>query len=64
MENAPTRLLLSPLTAARMLDCSRSSIYKMMKEGSLSFVLIGADRRIPFGEIERIAKSGSKAITK
>ena len=43
-DNPP--LLLSPNTAARMLDVSRSTVYQLMRSGCLSWVQIGADRRI------------------
>jgi excisionase family DNA binding protein len=48
----------APNTAARMLDVSRSKIYDLMKGGQLSFVFIGADRRIPIEEIRKIASQG------
>ena len=53
------RKLLSPNNAARVLDISRSKIYDLMKCGALAYVQIGADRRIPIEEIDRIAKSGT-----
>lgn len=55
------RKLLSPNNAARVLDVSRSKIYDLMKCGALGYVQIGADRRIPIAEIERIASEGTTA---
>jgi excisionase family DNA binding protein len=57
-------LLLSPNTAAKMLDVSRSTVYMLMKNGILSFVQMGADRRIPIEEVKRVAAEGAPAITK
>ncbi|MGA7181413.1 MAG: helix-turn-helix domain-containing protein [Thiobacillaceae bacterium] len=59
MENVATRKLYSPNSAAQALDISRSKVYDLMKTGSLRFVMIGADRRIPADEIQRIASEGS-----
>ncbi len=53
------RKLFSPNNAARVLDISRSKLYALMKCGGLGYVQIGADRRIPIEEIERLAKSGT-----
>jgi excisionase family DNA binding protein len=53
------RKLLSPNNAARALDISRSQLYALMKCGALGYVQIGADRRIPIAEIERLAKTGT-----
>jgi len=55
------RKLLSPNNAARVLDISRSKLYALMKCGALGWVQVGADRRIPIQEIERIAAEGTKA---
>jgi excisionase family DNA binding protein len=59
MEHEDSRKLYSPNNAARALDISRSKIYDLMKCGALGYVQIGADRRIPIEEIERLAKSGT-----
>ena len=53
------RKLLSPNNAARVLDISRSKLYELMKSGAVGYVQIGADRRIPVTEVERIAKVGT-----
>ncbi len=55
------RLLLSPNSAARVLDISRSKIYDLMKCGALGYVQIGEDRRIPITEINRLASEGASA---
>lgn len=55
-ENKP--VLLSPNSAARALDVSRSTIYGFMKRGQIKFVQVGSDRRIPVDEINRIAAEG------
>lgn len=51
--------LLSPNSAARVLDVSRSMIYHLMKTGHLTYVVIGADRRIPVSAVEKLAQSGT-----
>ncbi len=56
---AVIRRLISPSNAARQLDVSRSMIYKLMKAGKLPYVLVGADKRIPAEEVERIAREGA-----
>ena len=57
----PAKLLISPANAAQMLDVSRSKIYEMMRAGALGYVTIGADRRIPASELERLAAEGAPA---
>lgn len=58
MDNDQTRLLYSPNSAAYALNISRSRLYELLKAGEIRFVLIGADRRIPADEIERVASKG------
>jgi excisionase family DNA binding protein len=61
METEEGRKLYSPNFAAKVLDISRSKIYDLMKSGALRYVTIGADRRIPADEIQRIATEGATA---
>ena len=56
--NIPQHLL-SPNSAAIALDVSRSTIYALMKIGRIKWVYVGADRRIPAEEIQRIASEGA-----
>lgn len=58
MQTEDNRKLYSPNSAAQALDISRSKVYDLMKSGSLRFVMIGSDRRIPADEIQRIASEG------
>jgi excisionase family DNA binding protein len=58
-QSNPSKLLYSPNAAAEALDVSRSFIYGLMKIGALSYVQVGADRRIPAEEVQRIAKTGT-----
>lgn len=44
--------------AARVLDVSRSALYAALKIGRIKFVYVGADRRIPAEEVDRIASQG------
>ena len=46
--------LVAPDEAARILSVSRSSIYRMMNDGSLSSVKIRRARRIPLSDIEQL----------
>lgn len=50
--------LYSPNNAAHALDISRSKVYELMKTGAVRFVKIGSKRRIPSGEIQRLAAEG------
>ena len=59
-----SKKLFSPNSAAQALDLSRSKIYDLMKSGSLRFVTVGSDRRIPASEIERIATQMNHADLK
>ena len=59
-----TSLLLSPNSAARMLDISRSSVYALMRNGDLAWIPFGADRRIHIKEIERLATEGIPTTVK
>jgi len=55
------QVLFSTTSAARALDISVSKLYQLMKDGHLKFVYIGAERRIPAAEIQRIASEGCSA---
>lgn len=57
------QFLYSVDSAARALDVSRAKIYNLMKIGALSFVKIGADRRIPAAELKRLAEEGSENLS-
>ena len=50
--------LLSPNSMAQALDVSRSKVYTLMKSGRIRYVQVGADRRIPVEEIDRIVTEG------
>lgn len=60
-QDKPAKLLISPANAAQMLDVSRSKIYEMMRAGALGYVMVGSDRRIPTGELLRVAAEGAPA---
>lgn len=44
--------------AAAALDISRSKMYELMRQGEVTFVCIGRDRRIPYSEILRVSTNG------
>jgi excisionase family DNA binding protein len=44
-------------TAARILDCSRSTVYKLLNAGKLKTINIGADQRIPVESIKEFLRS-------
>ncbi|SMF04136.1 helix-turn-helix domain-containing protein [Pseudogulbenkiania subflava] len=48
--------------AAEALGICRAQVYKLMDAGFLKFTKIGADRRIPLEEIQRLAKEGCPEI--
>lgn len=45
-----------PSTAAKMLDCGGTTIWRLCKEGKLDTVKIGKDDRITVESIKRLAK--------
>jgi excisionase family DNA binding protein len=49
------RFALSPAEAAHALGVTRKHIYTLMSRGDLRSTLIGASRRIPVTEVERLA---------
>ena len=59
MDGTTQPVLLSPVNAAKALDCSRATIYQLIKLGRIKVVLIGSDRRIPYDEVQRIAREGA-----
>jgi len=42
-------------TAATMLDCSATTIHRLIHEGKLKVVKIGADQRVTVASIKRLA---------
>ena len=48
-------------TAGRMLDCSPNKVRQLAKDGKLSTIQLGADRRVTVESIERfVAEGGDK----
>jgi hypothetical protein len=43
-------------TAAAMLDCSPTTIWRLCKEGKLDVVKVGSDSRVTVESIRRLAK--------
>ena len=52
-ESATTRLLYTPVEAAEALGISRSTLYVLLSNGSLTSVRIGGARRIALSELHR-----------
>jgi excisionase family DNA binding protein len=48
-------------TAAKMVECSESTIRKLLREGKLETTLVGADKRIPVDSIKALL-GASKAV--
>lgn len=48
-------------TAARMLDCGETAIWKLQKAGVLDTIKIGTDDRITVESIKRYAKAKAAA---
>lgn len=42
-------------TAARLLDCSPSTIHSLIKRGDLKIIKVGADQRVTVASIRRLA---------
>ena len=57
------RILRTPLFASERLGVSRQMVYKLMNENKLKWVRIGADRKIPDDEIDRICAEGTEAAS-
>lgn len=55
-----SKILYSVNSAARALEVSRTKIYQWMRDGTLHYVAIGADRRIPADELKRLAAEGTR----
>lgn len=53
-DNSPS--VVSVVEAARMLSVGKTMIYDMMNQGRLRFVRLGRLRRIPYTEIQRLAR--------
>ena len=50
--------------AAEILNRNRTTIWRWMKEGKITYVLIGDMRMIPRSEVERVAAESSKEVAK
>ena len=48
-------------TAAKMLDCGSTTIWRLCKAGKLDVIKIGADNRITTESIKRVATSAKPA---
>lgn len=46
-------MLLTPAEAADVLGVSRATLYRLMREGRITSVMIGRARRIEHAELER-----------
>lgn len=43
---------------ARAMDVSRAKVYDLMSRGLVRYIMLGADRRIPASELDRLASEG------
>jgi excisionase family DNA binding protein len=48
-------------TAATMLDCSATTIHKLIHQGKLEVIKIGADQRVTVASIRRLAAGEQQA---
>ena len=60
-KDANTHPLTDVPTAAKMLGCSRPTIYKLAKEGKLKMVHVGSRARITVESIESIVSGKEEA---
>jgi excisionase family DNA binding protein len=54
------RLVASVSEAAKMLDLSRATIYRLIALGRLKTVKVGARRLVPLGAIDALLSEGAK----
>jgi len=59
MPRNPSRLAVSPQTAAEMIDCSRAFIYTLIERGDLRRTKIGRATRIPIGDLQALIERGA-----
>jgi hypothetical protein len=57
-ESSLPPLVAKPRTAARALDCGLTVVYELMRAGELETVDAGADKRIVWASLERLARTG------
>lgn len=53
-------VLATVVDAAEYLNVGRSTIYGLMDVGKIAYVKIGRCRRIPWEELERVAREGTE----
>jgi hypothetical protein len=51
-------LAVKPVTAGRMLDCSTTKVYDLIRRGILKTIPFDADQRIPIVQIRELAAKG------
>jgi hypothetical protein len=51
-------MAVKPRTAARLLDCSLTTIYVLIKNGDLEVVPFQSDMRVLMDGVRRLAKTG------
>lgn len=65
LEDEMDKLLLTPVEAARTLGIGRSTVYELMRAGTLGSVHIGSCRRIPAEDlaalVSRLRETGTAA---
>lgn len=62
---APEQVLLTPRQAALMIGVCLATLYNLMNEGRLKYVMIARRiRRIPRAEIERLADPDGRPVTR
>lgn len=53
------QLLVTVDVAAKTLGLGRTSIYRLMKDGQLPYVEVGARRRVRVADLKRVAEEGA-----
>jgi hypothetical protein len=51
-------LAVKPVTAGRMLDCSTTKVYDLIRRGVLKTIPFDADQRIPVQQVRDLAARG------
>jgi excisionase family DNA binding protein len=55
----PTRRAQMPVEVQKVLGISNSSFYKLVREGKIRTIKIGASTRVPPDEVERLITQGT-----
>ena len=58
--NPPNYDVLSVKEVMRRLDCGRSTVYRLMKDGTLNSITVRGARRVRVDSVNNVASGGAK----